>query len=212
MLSLGGCQLLWETCYCSLNQTFPVNKSYMLVTCSLWPWPYSWEPLPFMWKLACCGGSYLQILDRSGYDKWGWDVGMHSVPVIYNHPQKLVLKRKNSKIRLSASPVTEEGEPCCLCLEELFAVKKKLFICLPRFVKKQFHLQRTNHSSFADPPSSLVLRSSGISARLRVPCLTFCLCCGLVLSCFLSGRLCQQWAQGLLIPIRSFGMKLSLEY
>lgn len=153
-----------------------------------------------MWKLACCVGSYLQMLGRSGYDKWGWAVGMRSVPVIYNHPQKLVLKRKNSQIRLSASPVTEEGG--ALLPMPWRAVCSKKTVCLPRFVKKQFHLQRTNHSSSADPPSSLVLRSSGISARLYVPCLTSCLYCGLVLSCFLSGRLCQQWAHALLIPIR----------
>lgn len=119
-----------------------------------------------MWKLACCGGSYLQILGRSGYGKWEWAVWMHSIPVICNWPQKLVLERKNSQIHLSALPVIEEGEPCCLCFEELFVEKK---VCLPRFVKKQFHLQRRNHQSIADPPSSLGLRSSGISVRLCVP-------------------------------------------
>lgn len=63
--------------------------------------------------------------------------------------KKVVLKRKNSQIHLSVSPVIEEGEPCCLYLEDLF-VEKKVF--LPRFVRKLFHLQRTNHQSSANSP------------------------------------------------------------
>lgn len=101
---------------------------------------------------------------------------MHSICVIHNRPQKLALERKNSQIHLSASPVIEEEQPCCPCLEEPFAEKKK-FICLPRFVKKQFHIERTSHQISADPPSSLGLRSSSILVRLKfqhAPCVTSC--------------------------------------
>lgn len=76
---------------------------------------------------------------------------MHSVPVIYNHPQKLVLKRKNSQIRLSASPVTEEGEPCCLCLEELFAVKKKTVYLSPQICKETVSLTENKSLELGRP-------------------------------------------------------------
>lgn len=33
-------------------------------------------------------------------------------------------EKEQSQIHLSASPVIEEEEPCCLCLEELFVEKK----------------------------------------------------------------------------------------
>lgn len=162
-----------------------------------------------MWKLACCGGGYLQILGRSGYDKWEWALSVHSIPVIYSYLQKVVLKRKNSQIHLSVSPVIEEGEPCCLYLEDLF-VEKKVF--LPRFVRKLFHSQRTNHQSSANSPFSLGLRSSGISARLCVPSLTS------RMMLWFSSVLLQIWGNcasselmaSSLIPIRSFGVKLSL--
>lgn len=98
---------------------------------------------------------------------------MDSIPVIYNCPQKIVLKRKNSQIHLSASPVIEEENLVAYASKSYLQKKKSL--CLPRFVKKPFHLKRTNHQSLADPPCSLGLRSSGISARLCVPYLTSCL-------------------------------------
>lgn len=53
---------------------------------------------------------------------------MPSIPIIYYHRKKLVLERKNSWIRHSASAVIEEGEPCCLRSEELAEEKTSLFV------------------------------------------------------------------------------------
>lgn len=122
-----------------------------------------------MWKLACCGGSYLQILGRSGYDKWEWAVWMHSIPVICNHPQK-------EQPDPSQCLTCHWGGRTLLPMPWRAVCGEKF--CLLRFVKKQFHLGRTNHQSTADPPSPLGLRCGGISARLKflcAACVTSCL-------------------------------------
>lgn len=155
-----------------------------------------------MWKLACCGGGYLQILSRSGYDKREGAVWLHSIPVIYNCPQKLVLKRKNSQIHLSASPVIEEGNLVVYASKS--CLQKKEVYLSPQICKETISL-RENKSPELCSPSLL----SGAEIRWHfsdtVCVLSDLLPDAVVWCCPAScrGRLCQQWAHGLLIPVRS---------
>lgn len=133
-----------------------------------------------MWKLACCGGSCLQILGRSGYDKWGWAVGMHKYPC-YLQPSPNISPEEKEQPGPSQCLTCHWGGETLLPMPWRAVCSKKLYICLPQICKETVSL-RTNHQSSADPPSSLGLRSRGISARLCVPCLTSCLCYGQTVS------------------------------